>query len=394
MTATTLRPQAAPPVVPPAPAKEPPAARDVSLDLLRGLAIAILVVNHVPADSALHYATEPFLSAAETLVAVSGVVAGMVFGRRWIALGARATTRMLLRRAFVLYRASVCVVALVGALTLVPGLATDALTILPRTAGPDLYAYDGVLRTALAVVTLEAGPWQFNILGFFIAALALTPLVLWALERGWWPAVLLISWAAFAVGRSTMLDVLPAQSERAFPLLIWQLLFVHGVVVGRHRDRIARAVRRFRRPLAIAVLGAAAVAAYTRLHEVGLDPLGLDALLGFGADDWRRWDYEHFGKATLDGARLATMLAFMGAAYLAFRRFEPQVVRAAGWLLLPLGRNSFFVFIVHVFLCLAVATALGGGGLGLLGNTALQAGVLLLVIAMVRRRLWFRWVPR
>ena len=51
------------------------------------------------------------------------------------------------------------------------------------------------------------------------------------------------------------------------------------------------------------------------------------------------------------------MVAFTAAAYLAFRRFAPLARSAsAGPLLLPLGRASFYVFIVHVFVCLAIAT--------------------------------------
>ena len=394
---TALAPVAPPPATAPAPievlppaeprAAPPPPARDVSLDLLRGLAMVVLVVNHVALDSWLHYATEPFLSAAEALVIVSGVVAGMVFGRRWTAWGAGATTRALLRRAFVLYRASVVVVALVGALALVPGLATEALTVAPRGDGTDLYAFDGALRTVLAIVTLEAGPWQFNILGFFVAAIAITPALLWLLERGWWPPILVVSWALFLVGRTTLADVLPSQSEHPFPFLIWQVLFVHGIVLGWHRERVALALRRVRRPLVTAVLVLAAVATWSRLHEIGLDPSGID---------WREFDREHFNKRTLDWGRLITMVAFTAAAYLAFRRFEARAAQTVGRLLLPLGRNSFYVFIVHVFLCLAVASLplLADGGFGPAGNTAAQLAILALLWLMIRRRVLFRWIPR
>jgi hypothetical protein len=50
---------------------------------------------------------------------------------------------------------------------------------------------------------------------------------------------------------------------------------------------------------------------------------------------------------------------------------------------------------MHVFLCLAVASIppLGGGGLGLLGNTLLQLGCVAVLWTMVRRRFLFRIVP-
>ena len=131
------------------------------------------------------------LSAAEVLVAVSGVVVGMVFGRRWIEHGRRATTAMLLARAKQLYVATVSVIALVGLLVALPWMDTSVVTASPRmAAGTDLYAFDGVARTLIAIVTLEAGPWQFSILGLFIALLVATPGLLWMLERGWWlPAI-------------------------------------------------------------------------------------------------------------------------------------------------------------------------------------------------------------
>lgn len=366
-------------------------ARDLPLDLLRGLAMVVLVVNHLPATSWLNYATEPFLSAAETLVVVSGMVAGMVFGRRWRTWGPGATTRALLRRSCVLYRASVVVVALVGLLTLIPGLATEALTIAPGTTGPDLYGFDGPLRTALAVVTLEAGPWQFNILGFFIAVIALTPALLWLLDRGWWPAVLVGSWALFALGRATHAEVLPSQSETPFPLLIWQLLFVHGLVLGWHRRQVAAWLRGRRRGIVVAaVLVVAALAAYVRLHEIGLHPLG------WSSADWRAWDAEHFSKRYQDAARLISMLAFAGAAYVVLRRFAPLAERTVGRLLLPLGRCSFYVFITHVFVSLAVATVLAQLDVvpGRTAATFVQAGSLALLWLLVTRRVAFRWIPR
>ena len=377
------------PVAPPWPATEPAAAerggRDVALDLLRGLAMVILVVNHVHLESVLQDATRAVLSAAEVLVAVSGVVVGMVFGRRWRTAGARATTLLLLRRSRKLYVASVVVVALVGLLTLVPGLATDALTVSPRNPDRDLYDFGDPLRTVLAIVTLEAGPWQFNILGYFIAALAAAPAVLWALARGWWPAVLAASWALYVAGRAWPVDVSMAQSEGPFPLLIWQLLFVHGIVLGWYRERIARFVRASRGTIAGVVVAAALAGAFLQLHH-----------LGYGPADWARWQAEHFDKASLDILRVMTMIALAGAIYLALRRLGAAAERALGWLLLPLGRNSFYVFIMHVFLCLAVASvpAFAGAGLGLAGNSLVQVACLAILTVMVRREFLFRWVPR
>lgn len=375
--------------------ERPRVARDVALDLLRGLSMVILVVNHVHLDSALEYVTAPFLSAAEALVLLSGVVCGIVFRERWEKHGPRTATALLLRRSCKLYVASVVVVVVVGALRYVPGLATDALTIAPGS-GINLYEVDGVAGTALAVATLAVGPWQFDVLGFFVAALALAPVVLWALDRGAWLAVLVSSVGLYLVGRFTMLEVLPSMSERPFPLLIWQVLFVPGMVLGWHRPRVERAVHAALSIVVTSVISVALVAAYLRLHEIGLDPLGLDALIGFGPGDWTAWDRAHFNKSTLDPARLLSMVSFTAAAYLLLRRFEASATRTLGPVLIPLGRNSFYVFIMQVFVCLAVASipALAEDGIGVVGNTAVQVACLALLCLMVRQRFLFRYVPR
>ena len=373
----------------------PDARRDVALDLLRGLAIVILVVNHIHLDSPLEYATEPFLSAAEALVLVSGIVCGVVFRRRWETEGAYASTLVLLRRSRTLYVASVFVVAIVGALRYVPGLATEALTITPRSE-IDLYAVEGPWETLLGIATLAVGPWQFDVLGFFIAVLVLAPVVLWALHRGGWVIVLTTSVGLYMTGRLTMLEVLPSLSERPFPLLVWQVLFVPGIVLGWHRDRVEAAVRARLGLVVASVLTVALGAAYLRLHEIGLDPLGLDGWIGYGPADWAAWDRAHFDKRTLDPARLASMVAFTAAAYLLLRGMGDTGERTFGRLLVPLGRNSFYVFILHVFISLGVASvpALAGDGIGPVGNAMVQIGSLALLWLMIRRRFLFRWVPR
>jgi hypothetical protein len=370
--------------------------RDVSLDMLRGLAIVVLVVNHIHLDSQLERVTGTLVSAAEILVAVSGLVAGMVFGRRWRTEGARAASRALLRRAGKLYVASLVVVAAVGVLTNVPGLATEALTVSPRHPDVDLYGFDGPLRMAWAVITLEAGPWQFNILGLFIAVLALAPLVFWALDRGLWGPVLATSVALFAIGRIWQLDVLPSQSERPFPILVWQAPFVCFLVAGWHRERLATFMRARARAVVTAVLLLAGAATFLQLERQGLDPLGLNPKLGLDGVDWATFDLNHFDKTTLDPLRIATLTVLASALYLLASRFSEPIERVAGWLLLPLGRNSFYVFIVHVFICLAVASipALAGAGLGPAGNAVVQLACLTLLWLMVRQRFLFRWIPR
>lgn len=364
-----------------------PARRDLGLDLVRGLAMMILIFNHTAIDSGIERLTGSVVSAAEMLILVSGVVVGVVFGGRWRRVDGRATTGQLLRRSRKLYLASVAVVAIVWGLSFLPALATDALATSP-TANPaiDSYAYESVPRTLLAIVALEAGPWQINVLGFFIAILALAPAALWALGRGWWPLVLTTTLALYWLEGQFHPDVLPFQSERPFPLLTWQLLFVGGLTVGWHRPAVARFCGRHRQAVVSSVILLGAVSATAIL--------GGPLVLGSGWDEWR---LAHFDKGTLDPLRITAMASLTSLVYLTFKRFERSLGRLAAPLLLPLGQNSLYVFLVHAFLCLMIASVpllASGDGLGLLGNSLVEVAGLLAIWLMVKRRFLFRWIPR
>lgn len=359
-----------------------PPVRDVALDLLRGLAMLILVVNHLGLPSWLSDATSTLLSAAETLVPISGVAVGMVFGRRWIQKGGRVATGQLLARARKIYVAAAVLGAIVGVAQVVPGLATDVAT---RTRGGlELYEFDGPLQAVLAVVTLEAGPWQTCILAFFVVTLLLAPAGLWALRAGHaWPLVG-ASLGVYVLGRALDVDVLPTQSERPFGLLVWQVLFFPALAVGFHRERIVAALRPVRRPLgALAVAVALAAVAL----QLGLAPAGVL--------DWRA---THFEKAALDPLRIVVMVSIAGGIYAILRRAGTHAERTLGWLLLPLGRNSFYVFLVHVPLSVALATGLAAAGapagFGPVVNSLLLAGVVGVLVLMVRHEVLFRWIPR
>src|SRR5436305_6703118 len=80
--------------------------RDVRIDWLRGLAMTCVIVNHSKLVSLLSWFSYERLwvvTAAEVFVVLSGVVLGMVYGRRLARDGWRAVVRGLGRRAVVLY---------------------------------------------------------------------------------------------------------------------------------------------------------------------------------------------------------------------------------------------------------------------------------------------------
>src|SRR3984893_1277176 len=91
----------------------PPQARDLRLDLFRGLANWAIFLDHIPHEVLNSITTRNygFSDAADLFVFISGYTAAMVFGRIMIERGYVAAFSKLARRVFQLYAAHICVVA-------------------------------------------------------------------------------------------------------------------------------------------------------------------------------------------------------------------------------------------------------------------------------------------
>ncbi len=390
-------------------------SRDARIDMLRGMAIVFVVVNHVGLTSLFQLLTQETIgvvSGAELFVLLSGAVLGLVYGPRATDHLGDVVDRTS-RRAWKLYVTALAVVLLVFALSRLPFLdATAVTTFTDQGTGAtgaggagtayDLYAgmegffqYPVPAHLIPSVFLLQIGPWQFNVMGLYVILLAVSPLVLMALARGRAWLVLLISLGLYALGTTTRLRLLPSQFEDSFPLLVWQVLFVLGMVAGYYRKQVvAWFAAPSRRPVLWAcVLLTVAFAVfswsgpyYTNAYDVRL------ALLPEGV--FRTVYDGFFGRTHLGPGRLVNVLLVVITGYALLSAYWKPLHRALGWFLIPLGQATLYVFILHVFLILAAANvpALQQGNLWL--NTAAYVAILGLLWVMVRTRFLFRIIPR
>ena len=84
--------------------------RDLRLDLLRGFAVLVMVVDHFGGSSWLYLITGGngfFVSGAEAFIFISGLVVGMVYGGIALKAGLRAAQTKALQRAWTLYKLTV-----------------------------------------------------------------------------------------------------------------------------------------------------------------------------------------------------------------------------------------------------------------------------------------------
>ena len=389
-----------------------PSSRDSRVDLLRGMAIVFVVVNHLGMTSLFQLLTQEavgFVSGAELFVLFSGLVVGMVYGPR-VKADFGTVVDLTSRRAAKLYVTALAVLIGVFLISLLPVFQTDTLTTFvdQGTGGAghtgagrtyDLYAGMESLfqfpvppQVLPAVLLLQFGPWQFNVMGLYVVLLLVSPLILAALNRGKAVWVLAATLAVYVVGALTRFRILPSQFEDSFPLLVWQVLFVIGLVAGFHRHRIISWFSDHTWAVA-ACTAAAFIFAFLSWGNPYLAN-GFDVRLSIVPDTVYRSMYDlFFGRTYLAPGRLLNVLLLVVAAYAFLTAYWKPVARALGWFLIPLGRATLYVFIIHVVLIAVIANipALRQGDIWI--NTAAYALVLGLLWVMVRTRFLFRIIP-
>ena len=380
--------------------------RDLRIDMLRGLAIVFIVINHLEVTSLFELASQEtigIVSGAELFVAMSGVVLGMVYRQRLARTDLVEVTGLLLKRAWKLYRTALAVVLLVYVLTLLPGVDGRAVTTFDLGGGEVSDTYPNVERLSdypvpgfviRDLLLLELGPWQFNVMGLYVVLLLVAPLLLAALRRHLVLVVLGVSWGLYALNAVTPTRVFTSQFEDPFPLLTWQVLFVTGIVLGWYRTAL---LAWFRRPAGKVVLGvivvlhlgvvllASSSSFVSNGYDVRLDLVPASTFDAMYAD----W----FTRATLDLGRLLDVWLLLATAYALLTAYWRPLDRALGWFLVPLGRASLYVFVLHVVAALVVANVPGLRGDGVAPGTLAHGIVLAVLWTMVRNRVLFRVIP-
>lgn len=390
--------------------------RDMRIDLLRGIAITFVVVNHIDLPSLYQLLSQEAIGAvsgAELFVLLSGVVVGMVYRPRMEQDGFGETAGKLLRRAWKLYYTALFVIVSVFLLSRIPGVdATAVTTFTDQGTGSagggaagrvyDLYGNTDLLfsypvppSVLVELALLRVGPWQFNVIGLYVVLLLVAPLLLWLLRRHLAWAVLALSASLYALNTFHPIRLFPSQFEDAFPLLTWQVLFVGGIVAGYHRRAI---VAFFRRPAGRVTLVAAIglfvgflLFSWNNPYQANVYDVRL-ALIPDGsfAAVYENW----FTRVDLGPGRLLNVAVVVITLYALLTAFWRPVARAVGWFFIPLGGASLYVFILHVYFAILLSNLppLQNGWIWL--NTLAYTLVLAALWWMVRRQFLFRWVPR
>jgi len=333
--------------------------RDLRIDFLRGLAMTCVIVNHSKLPSVLSWVTyERFwvVTAAEVFVALSGIVLGGVYGRRLVRDGWRAVAQGLGRRALLLYGAFIGVTLSVLALSHA-GIDVRPIVIANDHGGDArawLLASQPLTLDGLRdILLMRWGPWVFQIVGLYVWLVAAAAPCLLVLHFAGWRPLLAASWIVYLWYRGAPHPLTAAGFETTFPLLAWQLVFVHGIAIGYHRDKLAAFVAE-RRAMVPVLVGAAAVFALFALSNPWAEgPSWLHAAI-VSPDRFTQLYFSFFSLTDLGVGRLLNLAVALPAGY-AFLTWGWMLARPVRAIFVSLGQQSLGAFILHVYGVLALA---------------------------------------
>jgi hypothetical protein len=208
--------------------------RDPRLDVFRGLALVIILIDHLPGNFWSDYTLGKagFSDAAEGFVLISGISAGLAYGDYFRQPGQMmAGVGRIARRMRTIYLVQLLITALAIATALVLARVLDTPGMLEINQLPAMLA--DPWAATLRVLVLGQHLDYVDILPVYFALLAATPAMLWLAWRS--PlALLTLSVVLWALANRYDLNLPnhPAPNGWFFNPLTWQVYFVIGLLTG------------------------------------------------------------------------------------------------------------------------------------------------------------------
>jgi hypothetical protein len=338
------RPDAAPPAPAP-PAVAAAGARDLRLDLFRGLALWLIFLEQIPSSVVGWFTirTYGFSDATEIFVFISGYTAAFVYGRALRERGTAIAAARLLRRVWQIYVAHMFLFVIFMA---------EIAYVSAQSANPLYREETGILEflnqpdvTLIEALLLKFKPAHMDILPLYIVLLfAFTPF-LWLLVRR---PTLALAASALVYALARYLDWnIPAYPSGEWGLnpFAWQLLFAFGAWCALGE---AGAVRPLARSRIVGLLAAVYLIVAFAISLTWTFPR-LAVLVPKAVSDW----LYPIDKTNLDVLRFVHFLAL---AAIAVRLVSVDWQPLKSRLLQPLilcGRHSLEIFCLGVFLAFA-----------------------------------------
>lgn len=318
--------------------------RILTLDIMRGFFLIAIFMNHVNFfPNFLDWwgmRGQLLVTTAEGFFLVSGIVLGIVRGAKLIDEPFKKVAKIVLQRALTLY---LTYIVLVVAFTLI-GWYIFA-------GNPNIKS--GIMSSMSWIQLLwETMTFQYtygwaDYLRFYAIYIAIAPLALWLLRRGMWYVVMAASLGVWFLSPIDHYNMSWTTIQLWQPLP-WQLIFFTGLVIGFHWPQITEWVDKHKRPLRKYVIPSLLAVALTtfaiNVFAVFAKEFVMTPWTQAISDGARELRQNEFYKEALPMGRYLLFLLWFWAAYILLFRFEKTVIKYTGWLLLPFGMNSLYVY--------------------------------------------------
>lgn len=365
----------------------------MTFDLMRGYFLVAIILDHLNFfPNGLDWWSargELFVTTAEGFFFISGIVLGIVRGTKLLNEPMKRVSLLLLKRAWQLY------------ITLI------VTVLLCTLAGWLFFMHAHGLKTGILqpvgdiwnliwhTLTLQYFYGWVDYLRLYAIFLVASPLVMWLLRKGKWYIVLASSslvWLLAPINPES-----PDLTQELFQPMSWQLLFFGGMIIGFHWQNITewwqRQKLKLRWSMTWAVLAiASATFALNVFFIFWPQVFGPDVLTIPKEFTPYELYINFFDKEQLPLARILMFLSWFWAAFYLFKRFEPVIMRWLGWLLLPFGTNSLYVYTLHAFIIFFVHIWLQKGDA--VFNLLVTTAILGLIWMMIRYKVLMKIIPR
>lgn len=322
--------------------------RILALDLLRGVFLVVIFVNHIAWSPTLYDfitgQSHLFASAAEGFFAISGILIGYIYGPR-VLRKTRDTFIKLWKRAGWLYLLSVGFTTLYTLITL----------FLPPETVRSQFLHPSFGEFLFATLTLQFNYGWADFLSRYAILMAFAPLALWLVAKGKAWLLAIISIAVWILLGPWFYAHFTA----------WQLIFYFAVIIGFYlpsiEHRITSLSARTRHISLITLFSVAATTFVTSVILTVLLPMIAGEMEGslppqvyatiLSAIDVRTsLDITIFNKETLALGRILIGIVWFSALYILFRKYEKTIDEKTRGSLLLLGTNSLYVYGLQSFI--------------------------------------------
>lgn len=216
----------------------PRTPRDARLDVLRGLALATIFINHVPGNAYEQFTSRNFgfSDAAEAFVLMSGIAAGLAYARGFSQMPFTLAAGRMWARARKLYIVHLIIIAMAVVL-LGAGFAYFGTEDLARRTN-FLRIVNEPAGALVGVFTLGHQLAYFNILPLYVVLLMMAPAFIMVGRRNLW-AMIGLSGAIWFLAGTYKINIpnFPGDGGWFFNPFAWQFVFVFGLAIGMAAKR-------------------------------------------------------------------------------------------------------------------------------------------------------------